>query len=392
MMLEGDCKSCLKETAQNNIKLLRLGQRTTCPELYALPRGAEKVHGEFVSSLNAGDWGFILVRGYNGAGKSVYIKYLERIANAYGYAINHVEVDSELIKQYGAPKYFSLQMFNTIRLPDGEMLLYKILRDEKFRDKLHTIVEKNFADFDFYSSALAQILLLATDNSSENKGQRNNAVSWLKGEPKYVMELRDMGVFDKTMKSILDVPTSKLLYSMKDLIQHLGCKGLLVSVDEIEKAGELPVIKGRETLSVIRDLINILTSEDSLPIKRGTMKGLFIAYAISTFYLGYSGVIEVEGVDFRAQADQYGKPKVTIQEMPRLSTMLRDSGAMISADFGSIEDIKSIAAKIIPCYSFTNSRNISLTADELAKQSFEITNDFLARPNVMAMIRILDKV
>ena len=158
------------------------------------------------------------------------------------------------------------------------------------------------------------------------------------------------------------------------------------------KYRKIPVIKGRETLSVIRDLINILTSEDSLPIKRGTMKGLFIAYAISTFYLGYSGVIEVEGVDFRAQADQYGKPKVTIQEMPRLSTMLRDSGAMISADFGSMEDIKSIASKIIPCYSFTNSRNISLTADELATQSFEITNDFLARPNVMTMIKTLDNV
>ena len=179
---------------------------------------------------------------------------------------------------------------------------------------------------------------------------------------------------------------------MKDLIQHIGCKGLLVSVDEIEKAGELPYIKGRETLSVIRDLINILTSDDSLPIRRGTMKGLFIAYAISTFYLRYSGVIEVGGVDLQAQADTYGKPKVTIQEMPRLSTMLRDSGAMVSADFSSLDDITAIAKRIIPCYSFAASKNISISGNELAKESFEKTNDFLARPNVMTMVRILDKL
>jgi len=357
-----------------------------------LPKGAEKIHTEFIDSLKNADWGFILVRGDNGAGKSVYIKYLEHHANTNDYAISHIEINPELIKQYGPPKYFSLQMFNSIRLPDGEMMLYKLLRDEKFRDKLHKIVEKNFADFDFYNPALAQVLLLATDDSPDNDFNRKQAVSWLKGEPKYVTELREMGVFDKTMKSILDVPTDKMLYSMKDLVQHCGYRGLLVSIDEIEKAGELPVIKGRETLSVIRDLINILTSEDSLPIKRGTMKGLFIAYAISTFYLGYSGVIEVGGVDFKAQADKYGTPKVTIQEMPRLSTMLRDSGAMISADFSSMDDLKAIAEKIINCYSYVTSKKIPLTGEELAKQSFSATNDFLARSNVMTMVKMLDKL
>lgn len=369
-----------------------MGQRTTCPELYALPKGAEEVHEEFLENLKSGDWGFILVRGDNGAGKSVYIKYLEHYANSYGYAISHIEVDPEQIKLYGASKYFSLQMFNTIRLPNGEMMFHRMLRDEDFRDKVHGIVEKNLADFEFYSSALAQVLLMATDNSSENKTLRTMATSWLKGEPKYVTELREMGVFDKTMKSILDVPTNKMLYSMKDLIQHLGHKGLLVSIDEIEKAGELPVIKGRETLSVIRDLINILTSEDSLPLKRGTMKGLFVAYAISTSYLRYGGVIDVGGVDFKAAADRYSAPKVTIQEMPRLSTMLRDSGALISADFSSIDDLKAIANKIIPCYSYANSNNITSTGDELARKAFEATNDFLARHNVMSMVKILEKL
>lgn len=387
-----NCKSCTRTKAQENIRLLRIGQRTTCPNLYALPSEAKEVHGEFIANLKHGDWGFILVRGDNGAGKSVYIKYLEHMANLEDYAICHIEVDPDLVKQYGPSNYFSFQMFNSIRLPDGENLLYKMIRDENFRKKLHSIIEKNFADFDFYNPALAQALLLATDSSKEKSEARKMAVSWLKGEPKYVMDLRSMEIFDKTMKSILNVPTNKMLYTMKDLLQYIGYKGLLVSVDEIEKAGELPYIKGRETLSVIRDLINILTSEDSLPIRRGTMKGLFIAYAISTFYLGYSGVIEIGGVDFQAQADQYGKPKVTIQEMPRLSTMLRDSGAMVSADFSSINDIAAIAERIIPCYSFANARNVSITGNELAKESFERTNTFLARSNVMAMVRILDKL
>ena len=55
------------------------------------------------------------------------------------------------------------------------------------------------------------------------------------------------------------------------------------------------------------------------------MKGLFIAYAISDAYLRQGGVIDVESVDFKGAMDRYSLPKVTIQEMPRLSTMLRDS-------------------------------------------------------------------
>jgi hypothetical protein len=386
------CGSCPKDEARKNIQLLRLGQRTSCSELYALPKGAEAVHHEFIDNLKSGDWGFILVRGDNGAGKSVYIKYLEHYANSFGYAISHIEVDSEQIKLYGAPKYFSYQMFNSIRLPSEEIMSYKILKDENFRGKVHKLIEKNFADFEFYSSALAQVLLTATDDASENRDRRAMATSWLKAEPKYVSELREIGVYDRNMKSILDVPTNKMLYSMKDLIQRLGHKGLLVSIDEIEKAGELPVVKGRETLSVIRDLINILTSEDSLPLQRGNMKGLFIAYAISTFYLGYSGVLQVAGMDFKAAADQYGTPKVTIQEMPRLSTMLKDSGSMVSADFSSIDDLKAIAGKIIDCYAFVSSKSIKMTADELAKAAFQNTNEFLARSNVKAMVKILEKL
>jgi hypothetical protein len=382
----------MKGIAKTNIAFLRVGARTTCPELYVLPKNAKIVHEEFVDNLTSGDWGFILVRGENGAGKSVYIRYLEYVANENDYAISHIEIDPKLIKQYGPAGYFTLQMMESVRLPDGEMMLYKLGRDEGFRRNLHGIIEKHFADFDYYSPALTQALLLATDDSTENDRLRKMSVSWLKGETKYVAELREMEIFDRAMKSVLNVPTNKMLYLIKDLLQYLGCKGLLVSVDEIEKAGELPYVKGREALSLVRDFINILTSEDSLPIKRGAMKGLFICYAISTFYLGYSGVVEVEGVDFRAQADQYGRPKVTIQEVPRLSTMLRESGSMVSADFSDIEDIEKIAAKVIPCYAHAKGQSISIDPKKLAKEAFNRTNEYLARSNVMTIVKYLDGI
>jgi len=384
------CDTCPKATARTNVGLLKIGQRTTCPELYVLPKGTEAVHNDFVDSLKTGDWGFVLVRGENGAGKSVYIRYLEHVANANDYAISHIEIDDKQIWQYGPVGYFTLQMLQSVRMPDGEIMLYKIGRDEQFRRKLHKVIENHFVDFDYYNPALTQALLLATDDSVQNDELRKRAMSWLKGEPKYVAEMREMDILDRSMKSVLNVPTNRMLYLIKDLIQYLGCKGLLVSVDEIEKVGELPPVKGRETLSVIRDLINILTSEESLPIKRGAMRGLFICYAISTFYLGYSGVIQLKGVDFKAQADQYGTPRVTIQEVPRLSTMLQESGSMVSADFAGIEDLKRIAQKIILCYSRAKMQKISLNQEELAKEAFKRTNRFLARPNVMTMVRHLE--
>jgi hypothetical protein len=381
----------MKREAQENIQLLRVGQRTICPELYVLPKNAKIVHDEFVENMVSADWGFILVRGENGAGKSVYMRYLEHIANDNDLAISHIEIDPKLVKQYGPASYFTLQMLENVRLPDGEMMLYKMSRDVEFRRKLHGIIEKHYADFDYYNPALTQALLLATDDTEAQKELRKLAVSWLKGEPKYVAELKQMEILDRSMKSVLNVPTNKMLYLIKDLLQHTGPKGLLVSVDEIEKAGELPYMRGRETLSLMRDLINILTSEDSLPIRRGAMKGLFICYAISTFYLGYSGVIEVEGVDFRAQADQYGKPNVTIQEVPRLSTMLRESGSLVSADFSDLDDLEKIAEKIIKCYAHAKKQSISLDPHDLATEAFGRTNEYLARSNVMTMVKHLDR-
>jgi hypothetical protein len=200
-----------------------------------------------------------------------------------------------------------------------------------------------------------------------------------------------MEVTDKTMKSILNVPTDKMLYLIKDMLAYLDLKGLLVSVDEIEKAGDLSRLKGRETLSTVRDLINILTSDESLPTKRGAMKGLFICYAISTYFLGWSGVFADEDIDFKALAERYGKPNISIQEVPRLATMLMDSGATVPVDFGSLRDLELIASPIIEHYQKAFNSQVQMSAKELASKSFERTNKFLARPNVMAMTKILDE-
>lgn len=382
--------TCTNFSAKTNVQYLRVGQRTVCPSLYTLPQSAVSVHDDFYAAMKAGEWGFVLVRGENGAGKSAYVRYIENLANGIDYAISHIEVNEKLVKQYGPNGYFTRQMLHQIRMPDGEIFLYKISTDEKFSKRVHTIVDQHRADFEFYNPALTQALLLLTDHKASAE-LKKHARSWIEGDSRYVVDLREMDVTDKSMKSILNVPTDKMLYLIKDLLSYLELKGLLVSVDEIEKAGDLPRLKGRETLSTIRDLINILTSEESLPTKRGAMKGLFICYAVSTFFLGWSGVFEDDDIDFKALAERYGKPNISIQEVPRLATMLMDSGATVPVDFGSLADLEQIAEPIIDHYNKAFNINLKVTSKELAQMAFDKTNKFLARPNVMTMVKILDE-
>lgn len=382
-----------KEVAQENIELLRSGMRTTLPALYALPSHAQIVHQNFVDRLEKYKWGFILVIGENGAGKSAYVKYIENIANNLDYSIFHTEVSEEQIKRYGAKRYFNKQIFEGLRLPDGETLLYKILKNEDFRRKMHQIIENKRIDFEFWSPALTAALLWATGDGSDFKSSFNKklATSWLRGEPRYVSELRNLEIYDRSTKSLLDVPTDKLIYFLRDLVSNLGCKGTLIVADEVERVGNLTSVKGREALFILRDLINILTSEDSQPARRGILQGVFICYAISTFFLGYSGVLEVEGVDFGARANREGRPKVMIGDVPRLDTILKHSATMLDVELDA-GDLKTLAERIIPCYQRATDKYFSLSAEELAKRSFERTGRPLARPNVQEMIRILDSL
>lgn len=386
------CENCKGDLGKENIRLMRIGQRTTCPWLYAFPSKAETVHDAFVKSMDTKEWNFILVSGDNGDGKSVYVNYLEYIGDEKNYPIVHVEVKDDQIAQYGPAPYFTLRVFNSLRLPDGEMLSWKIQQEEKMRKKVHGILEKDLVTFEFWSPALTSALLHATDDSNETL--KKMSLSWLRGEPKYVTELREMGIYDRTMKSLLNVPTDRVLYLLKDLLNNLEYPGLIVSVDEIERTAasesKLTRLRAKETLYVLRDIINILISRDSLPTKRGITQGLFVVYAISTFYLGYSGVAPRMDIDFAAMADKIGRPKVTLMDVPRLGTVLRDSASQIDISFDSMADLEKLAEKIIACYGQTMKKTIEINPKELAKSSFNKTNTFLARANVMTMMKILD--
>jgi hypothetical protein len=100
-------------------------------------------------------------------------------------------------------------------------------------------------------------------------------------------------------------------------------------------------------------------------------------------------------VDFAAQADRSSRPKVTLMDVPRLGTVLKDSASQIDISFDSMEDLENLAEKIISCYGQAVKKIIEIAPEELAKKSYDkitIGNPFLARANVMAMVKALDKL
>lgn len=79
-------------------------------------------------------------------------------------------------------------------------------------------MEKDLATYEFWSPALTSALTITTGDS--DTPLRKMSLSWLKGEPKYVSELKEMGIYDKTMKSLLNVRTDRVLYLIKDLLNN----------------------------------------------------------------------------------------------------------------------------------------------------------------------------
>lgn len=383
-----DWKSIPINRIEENLELMRGGMAVNLPELYVLPDRATAVHKNFVERLAGGKWGFLLVMGENRAGKSAYLKHLQALALHRDYCIVSIELDEERIRNLGVSKYFTESFFNKMRLPDGQLFSFKFNADDGFRGKIRKVLEENRADFEFYSVPLTNALLSAANGADSDKSKI--AKAWLRGEPQYVADLRNIEIYDKTARSLLDVQTANLLYFMKELASLLGYSGILILVDEIERAGSLASAKGKETLFILRNLINALVSEESQAVKRGILNGIFLCFAISTYYLGFSQVIDVDPVEFKARADREGRPKVLITDVPRLGMLLKQSATQVDVEVAE-SDLQSIAERIIGCYSRVEGKGVSISPEELKNQAIERTGGTLAGPNVQQMVKILDQ-
>jgi len=376
-----------REKLEENIELMRNGAPVNLSELYVLPKRAKLVHQNFVDRLERGKWGFLLVMGDNRSGKSAYLKYVQGLAQNRDYCVVFIELNEERIKQVGTGHYFSEVFFNNLRLPNGQLFSHSFFSDEAFREKVVKTLKDRQADFEFFSYPLTTALISAADSSTQ--GNSGVAKAWLRGESQYVADLRSLDIFDKSARSLLDVPVASILYFERELVTSLGYRGILVLVDEIERAGNLPSAKGRETLFVLRNLINALVSEESQAGKRGILQGIFLCFAISTFYLGFSHVIEVNPIEFKARADREGRPKVLITDVPRLGMLLRHSATLLDTEVEE-EDLREIASRIIGCYSRAYNTEIPITARDLESRAYNITGGPLAGPNVQQMVKILD--
>lgn len=376
----------LKEL-EENVELMRNGMAVNLPQLYALPSRASIVHENFVRRLKEGKWGFILVMGENRAGKSAYLKHVQSIALRYDYCIVNIELEEAEIKDYGSNNYFSRAFYNKLRLPDGQLFSHRFSQDEKFRKKVGKVIEERRSDFEHYSPPLTSALLFAATSNDTKLSALARA--WLRGEPQYLADLREIEIFDRKARSLLDVLTANILYFMKELVSSLGYQGLFVLVDEVERAGSLPAAKGKETLFILRNLINALVSEEAQLAKRGILNGIFLCFAISTYYLGFGQVIATDSVEFKARADREGRPKVLITDVPRLGNMLKQSATLVDVEVDE-EDLERIASKILKCYERVENKKFDKAPKQLVDEAMERTGGPLAGPNVQQMVKILD--
>lgn len=383
-----DWNAIPKEKALENIELLRTGMPITLKELYVLPTRAKTVHENFMQRLSSKKWGFLLVTGENRAGKSAYIKHLHRIAMESDFCIAHFEINEDLIKSLGVAQYLNSQLFQRLRFPNGDTLWHKLNTDPTFQQRVHALMDERRRDFEFHSPALTSALYWSTQQAEEGKNKLAN--SWLRGESLYVSDMREIEIFDRSSKSLLNIPTDKLIYFLKELVSSPEYPGILITVDEIERVGTLSASKGRETLFWLRNLINALTSDESQPAKRGILDGIFLCFAVSTFYLGFTQVVDVDPIKFKARVDREGRPKVLITDVPRLALLLKFSATMVDVELEH-NDLVDLAEKIVGCYNRAHGCSLSYDAGKLEEDSFNRTYTTLAGPNVQQIVHLLDE-
>ncbi|MBU4502260.1 MAG: hypothetical protein KKA79_06695 [Nanoarchaeota archaeon] len=384
-----NCINCRKENAVENVKRMKLGKETMCENLYHMPSKIKQTHDDFVKSMDEGNWGFLLVRGDNGAGKTRYVKTVEAIARNKDYCIAHIELMGDEIKQYGIPGFIVHQCLHKLRLPDGYQFLPKIQTNDNFKRQVRKAIEHDRSILEFWSSSLTTIMLHLTNPNIEAE-KKGLVTEWLRGSSIYVKDLRNLGIFNQKMKSFLDVPVKEALYFVKQLCHSLDYKGLLIVADEIEKGGELYPNKGRAFLDSLRDAINILLDTESLPNRIGIQKGLFVIFAISVPYLFWARLIPTEDVRMRG-IEAYTKPRTTIDLSPRLHTILADCASTIDVDIDNLEDLEGIIKRIVPCYNKATATSISVNTKKLAETTLKMSGGCLPRTNIQNAIKLLEK-
>jgi hypothetical protein len=72
-------------------------------------------------------------------------------------------------------------------------------------------------------------------------------------------------------------------------------------------------------------------------------------------------------------------------------SVLQNNATTMSVDF-SLGDLERVAVIVKGCYERANGCKVRITPQELARNAFDATGVYLARPNIQRMIKSLDEL
>lgn len=349
------CRDCSRREAKNLIYQLKSGKEVWCSELYVFPSiDAKQVSDEFLERIKSKAYGVIEVVGVVGAGKSTYLQYMKSKVEKHNLFLSEVMITES--REFGRSGYMPVVMVEGLRVPTGvgwESFVEKVNKDKKFKALLSKTVSENERELSYESRPLA---IAFEALASENRDLNEAATSWLKGIPPptgaqrekdLLRKLRELGM-PTSHSSIRKCLVDKVLFFLRTLAIRLGYSGFIVIVDEIEQAMHLSRSAGRVFLDGLRDLINILMEPPGTTI--ANQQGLFVAFAISTEYLAYSGVVD-STAEIMEKGVRSQKPKTTLADSPRLFTVLESMAQQVNAEPEERGIYLKIGAKIDACYA-----------------------------------------